>query len=200
MGLLSGRTVGYGLILLVAFWSFLVSAQRTEAQTPFTMSVYPDQIVLGTKSGFTDRFIITVLAGQTFKGTVYISVTDVPENVRAVLRDQVLYLMSLTTSMTYLEVTSSPDARFGNYTLTVIAESQGVSIFYAVTTRVNLVIQEVGQPRSSEGNQTVITGSSPEPHYTFSITIAFAAGVALGSIVTYVSVHRRKVKRKAASL
>lgn len=176
-----------------------MSAQRAEGQTPFTMSVYPDQIFLGTKSGFTDRFIITVLAGQTFNDTVYLSVAGVPENVSAVLRDRVLRLVSLAASVTYLEITSSPDTEFGNYTLTVIAESQGVSIFYAVTTRVNLVVQEVGRPRLSEGNQTAVTGSSPDPHCVSSLTIAFAAGVALGSIVTYVSVHRRQVQRKAAS-
>jgi uncharacterized membrane protein len=159
------------------------------------MSVYPDRIVLGTRSGFTDRFTVTVLAGEGFNSTVFLSVSGVPDSVTAVFRDRGSYLTSLAIFVTYLEVTSSPVARLGNYTLTLSAASQGPTIFYAVASQVSLTIQENGQTRTPfEGNVTaVVTSSAAGQEYVTSTAIlAFAAGIALGSATTYILVRKKR--------
>ena len=158
------------------------------------MSAYPDRVILGTRSGFTDRFTVTVLAGQGFNGTVYVYVSGVPDGVTAVFRDRGSYLTSLATFVTYLEVTSSPNVMLGNYTLTVSATSQGPSVFYAVATQVTLTIQENGEPRTlSESNLTrVTTASAGGQEYAISLTIlTLAAGIALGSVTTYILVRKK---------
>jgi uncharacterized membrane protein len=171
-----------------------LSLHYGQTQTPFTMSVSPDRIVLGTRSGFTDLFTVSVLAGEGFNGTVFLSVSGVPNNVTAVFRDRGSYLASLAIFTTYLEVTSSPDARLGNYTLTVSAASQGPSVFYAMATRVTLIIQEIGQPRTSlEGNRTQVTNPSAAGRgHVISLTIlALATGIVVGSVTTYILVRKK---------
>lgn len=165
------------------------------------MSVSPDQIVLGTISGFTDRFTVSVLAGEGFNGTVFFSVSGVPDGVTVVFRDRGFYLVSLTIFATYLEVTSSPDARLGNYTLAVSAASQGPSVFYAVATRVTLIIQEIGQMRTSlEGNRTQVTNPSAagQGHVISLMILALATGIVMGSVTTYILV-RKKTQPEATS-
>jgi uncharacterized membrane protein len=182
--------VRFGLLLPLVSSVLFLSVQ---AQAPFTMSVYPDRIVLGTKSGFKDWFTVTVLAGQGSNGTVFLSVSGVPDGVAAIFRDRGSYLTSLAIFATYLEATSSPDARLGNYTLTVSAASQGPAVFYAVATRVTLTVQEIGQPRTMlEGNRTRLTSSAAGGQYSISSTIlALAAGIALGSVTTYILVRKK---------
>jgi hypothetical protein len=158
------------------------------------MSVYPDRIVLGTRSGFTDWFTVTVLAGEGFNGTVFLSVSGVPSGVTAVFHDRGSYLTSLDVFVTYLEVTSSPVARLGNYTLTLSAASQGPTVFYAVASQVILTVQEKGQTRTPfEGNVTAVVASSAgRQEYVISTTIlAFAAGIAVGSVTTYILVRKK---------
>ena len=89
------QVVRGSLLLLVVSCSFFLSAPDSQAQTPFTMSVYPDRIVLGTRSGFTDRFTVTVLAGKSFNGTVFLSVSGVPDGGIGAFRDQGSYLTPL---------------------------------------------------------------------------------------------------------
>lgn len=184
----------FGLLLPLVFWVLFLSVPASQAQAPFTMSVYPDRIVLGTRSGFKDCFTVTVLAGEGFNGTVFLSVSGVPSGVAAVFRDRGSYLTSLAILVTYLEVTSSPVARLGNYTLTLSAASQGPTVFYAMASQVILTIQEEGQTRTPfEGNVTaVVTSPTGREEYGTSTTIlAFAAGIAVGSVTTYILVRKK---------
>jgi hypothetical protein len=149
---------------------------------------------LGTRSGFTDRFTVTVLAGEGFNGTVFLSVSGVPSGVTAIFHDRGSHLTSLAIFVTYLEVTSLPEAKLGNHTLTVSAASQGPTIFYAVASQVILTIQEKGQTRTPfEGNVTaVVTSSAAGQEYVTSTTIlAFAAGIAVGSVATYIFIREK---------
>ena len=171
-----------------------MSVHSGQAQAPFTMSVYPNRIILGTRSGFADRFTVTVLAVEAFNSTVCLSVAGVPDNVTAIFGDRVFYLTPLSISATYLEITSTPNARFGNYTLTVSAESQGSSIFYAVATRVTLTIQENGQPQAFvESNRTQSTTCvACGQEYVISLLIlGLVAGIAIGSVTTYSFMRKR---------
>jgi len=170
-----------------------------QAQVPFTMVVQPDRIILGTMSGFTDRFTVTVMAGQSFNDTVNIAVAGVPENVAAVFRNRGAYLAPLTVFATYLEVTSSPSAKLGNYALTVSAASQGPSVFHAVAVHVTLMVQEIGQPRVIlEDNRTQVTvPSAPGREYVLSLTIvALVAGAAIGSVATYILMREKVTVRQ----
>ena len=163
------------------------------------MVVQPDRVVLGTMSGFTDRFTVTVMAGQSFNDTVNLAVAGVPENVTAVFRDRSAYLAPLTVFATYLEVTSSPSAKLGNYTLTVSAASQGPSVFHAVAVHVTLIVQEIGQPRMlNEGNRTQTTTSSASgQEYVLSLTIvALVAGAAIGSLATHIFMREKVTVRE----
>lgn len=163
------------------------------------MSAYPDRIVLGTRSGFTDGFTVTVLAGQGFNGTVYLSVSGVPDGVTAVFRDRGSYLTSLAIFVTYLAVTSSPNVMLGNYTLTVSATSQGASLFYAAASQVTLTIRENGQPRTLlEGNMTrLTTPSAAGQEYVISLTVlALAAGIVIGSATTYIFIRKKTQTNK----
>lgn len=145
-----------------------------------------------------DRVTVTVLAGEGFNGTVFLSVSGVPDGVGAVFRDSGSYLASLATFVTYLEVASSPNARLGNYSLTVSAGSQGPSIFYAVPSQVTLTIQENGEPRTLlEGNVTRVTTLSAGGQYVISSTIlAFASGIVLGSVTTYIFIRKKMETEK----
>jgi hypothetical protein len=151
-------------------------------------------MILGTRSGFTDRFTVTVLAGEAFNDTVYLSVAGVPDNVTAIFGDRVFYLTPRAVSATYLEITSSPNARFGNYTLTVGAQSQSSSIFYAAAALVTLTIQENGQPQTfPESNRT--QSASPivcgQEYVIFLVALGIAGGIALGSVTTCFLVRRK---------
>ncbi len=197
--MLSSRTVRYGLILLVVSLSILASVHNGQAQAPFALSVYPSRIILGTGSGFTDRFTVTVLAGETVNDTVYLSVAGVPDNVTAIFGDRVLYLTPRAVSATYLEITSSSNARFGNYTLTVGAQSQSSSIFYAAAALVTLTIKENGQPQTFPESNRTQSGSSIacEQEYVISlVALGIAGGIALGSVITYFLVRRKTLSEK----
>jgi len=200
LGLLSSRTVRFGLIILVVSLSIFVSVHNGQAQAPFALSVYPIRIILGTRSGFADRFTVTVLAGEAFNDTVYLSVAGVPDNVTAIFGDRVFYLTPRAVSATYLEITSSPNATFGNYTLTVGAQSQGSSIFYAAAALVTVTIQENGQPQAPmESNRTQSASSiACGQEYVISLVVlAIAGGIAIGSALTYFLVRRKTQPAKA---
>ena len=79
------------------------------------------------------------MAGEEFNGTVTFSVFGVPLGVTVAFQDRVVYLASLAMFTTCLEVAALPDVALGNYTLTVAAASQGLSVFYAVADRVTLL-------------------------------------------------------------
>jgi len=146
-----------------------------------------------------DRFTVTVLAGEGFNGTVYLSVSGVPDGVTAVFRDRGSYLTSLAIFVTYLEVTSSPNVRPGNYTLTVSATSQGPSVFYAVATQATLTVQENGKPRTLlEGNVTrFTTPPAGGQEYVISLTIlTLAAGIVLGAVATYIFIRKKTQTEK----
>ncbi len=163
-------------------------ASEAQAQAPFTISVYPDTIILGTRSGSTGRFIVTVLAGPGFNGTVYLSVSGAPDGVTAIFRDYGAYVTSLATFTTYLEVTSSPAATLGNNTLAISATSQFESFFYAAVSQVGLIIQEHGQTRAgSKSDEQAATSS----RYTITLIAALVAGIFIGSLSTYVFVRRK---------
>jgi len=184
------------VLLLVIASSFAVPAvPSVRAQTPFTLSVSPDRVVLGTANGSTSWFDVTVMAGEGFNGTVSFSVFGAPPGVAAFFQDRVVYLAPLAIFTTCLEVTALPDARQGNYSLTVAAASQGPSIFYAVANRVTLIIQEEGQLRaSSECNKTQTTNpSATGPGYVISLyALVFTAGIVLGSASMYILVRKSR--------
>jgi uncharacterized membrane protein len=183
-------------------WSISISIPYVQAQVPFTIVVSPDGIVLGTRSGFTDRFGVTVIAGQGFNGTVSLSVFGVPPGVTAVFQDWGAYLTPLALFTTYLEVTSSTNATPGHHIITISATSQHGSSFYIASTRVSLVIQDDGQPRPLlEGSATqVATPSASGQEYVISLTVlGLAAGIALGSVTTYVFIRERKRPARKAN-
>jgi hypothetical protein len=163
---------------------------RLDAQTPFSIYTSPDHVILGTKSGFTDIVTVSVLAGEGFNGTVTISVSGVPEGVITKLGAPGSYLTSLSTFTTYLQLTSSSSARWGNYTLTIAATSQRASSFYAVVNQINLVIQEVGQPHLTSLSSTTEEGVS-QP---LNIALGIVAGLIVGSVAT-IGLTRWKGKR-----
>lgn len=186
------------LLLVIASSFALPIVPSVQAQVPFAISVSPEQVVLGTRSGFSDRYGVTVIAGQGFNGTVSLSVSGVPDGVTAIFRDWGTYLSPLSIFTTYLEVASSPNATLGLYTLTISATNQRDSSFYIASTRVSLVVQESGQPRPLlEGNATRTTTPSAGQEYVVSLTIlALATGIALGSVTTYIFVRERTHTRK----
>jgi hypothetical protein len=188
------------VLLLVVASSFVApDVPSVRAQTPFTLSVSPDRAVLGTVNGSTSWFDMTVMAGEGFNGTVSFSVFGAPPGVSAVFQDRVVYLVPLAMFTTCLEVSAQPDARQGNYSLTVAAASQGPSVFYAVANQVTLIIQEVGQaPASSGCNRTQTANpSAAGPEYVISsLALVFVAGILLGSATTYVLMRKsRKLQR-----
>jgi hypothetical protein len=162
---------------------------------PFTLSVSPDRVVLGAVNGSTSWFDVTVMAGEGFNGTVSFSVFGTPLGVTAVFQDRVVYLASLAMFATCLEVAAHPDARQGNYSLTVAAASQGPSVFYAVANRVTVIIQEAGQaPASSVCNRTQTTNpSAAGPEHVIPLYASvFAAGIILGSATTYILIRKSR--------
>jgi len=164
------------------------------AQTPFTVSVSPDRMVLGTTNGSTSWLDATVTAGEGFNGTVSFSVFSTPPGVTAVFQDPVVYLTPLAVFSTCLEVTVLPDARSGNYSLTVGVASQRSSVFYAVAYRVTLIIQDAGQPRTPLGcsKTWVTTPSAPGQEYMISLIIlGLVAGIAIGSVTAYSFMRKR---------
>ena len=183
------------LLLVVASTFAVPSVPPVRAQTPLTLSVSPDRVVLGAVHGSTSWFDVTVMAGEGFNGTVSFSVFGAPPGVTAVFQDRVVYLASLAMFTTCLEVTALPDAIRGNYSLTVAAASQGPSVFYAVANQVTLIIQEVGQAPASSGCSRTQTAnpSAAGPEYMISsYALVFAAGIVLGSTTTYILVRRRR--------
>ena len=201
--MLSTRAARCALLLSVVSWSVLLSIPHVHAQAPFTVSVSPGRIVLGTKSGLSDRFGVTVIAGHLFNGTVTFAVSGVPTGVTAVFQDWGTYLAPLSIFTTYLEVTSSLNATLGDHTLTVSATSQHDSLFYIASSQVHLLIQENGQPRPLlEENATRTTPPSPMgQEYVISLTIlALATGAALGSVATYIFIRERTQPRRGREL
>lgn len=182
------------LISVVALGSPLSAVPSVQAQVSFTLSVSPGRVVLGTNSGLTDRFGVTVIAGREFNGTVTLSVTGVPAGVTAVFQDWGAYLTSLAIFTTYLEITSSPDATLGDHVLTVSATSQLNSSLHIVSTRVSLVIQENGELRPLlRGNATRTTAPSAEQENVIPLTVlTLAVGAALGSVTTYVLIRENR--------
>jgi len=183
------------LLLVVASTFAVPGVPSVRAQTPFTLSVSPDRVVLGTVNGSTSWFDVTVMAGEGFNGTVSLSVFGAPPGVTTVFQDRVVYLASLAMFTTCLEATALPDARQGNYSLTVAAASQGPSVFYAVANRVTITIQEVGQAPASLGcNRTQTANpSAAGPEYVISsYALVLAAGVVLGSTATYILVRKSR--------
>jgi uncharacterized membrane protein len=182
------------LLSVVALGFPLSVVPSVQAQVSFTLSVSPGRVVLGTRSGLTDRFGVTVIAGQGFNGTVTFSVTGVPAGVSAVFQDWGAYLTSLAIFTTYLDIASSPNATLGDYVLTVSATSQRNSSLYIVSTRVSLVIQENGELRPLlRGNATRTTAPSGEQENMIPLTIlALAVGAVLGSVTTYVLIRENR--------
>ena len=168
----------------------MLLAVHVYSQAPFTLAVFPDRVILGTRSGFSDRITVTVLAGQGFNGSVYFSVSGLPQGVNATFRDHGTFLTSQRTSTTYLEVNSSPNAQIGNYTLTISAASQEESVFYAVSNQVTLTIKEIGEPRATSTANT--NGATGLDHAQ--TILALAIGLVVGSVSTYILV-RGKAKR-----
>jgi len=182
------------LLLVIALSIVAPDVPSIQAQVPFTVSVSPDRIVLGTMNGSSSWLDATVMAGEGFNGTVSFSVFGTPPGVTAVFQDRVVYLTPLAVFSTCLEVTALPDARSGNYTLTVGVASQGSSVFYAVAYRVTLIIQDAGQPRTPLGckKTRVTTPSAPGQEYVISpIILGLVAGIAIGSIATYSFMRKR---------
>jgi hypothetical protein len=155
------------------------------------MLVSPNQVILGTKSGFSDVLMVSILAGEGFNGTVTLSLSGVPDGVTATLHDQAAFLTPLSAFTTSLQLTSSPSAKEGNYSLTLAATSQQSSNFYAVANTINLVIQEFGHPHATEiptaagNNETLLVG-----------VLAGLLGSILGSIATIMVTRRRKRRRR----
>jgi hypothetical protein len=164
-------------------------AVHVYSQAPFTLAVFPGRIILGTRSGFADRITVTVIAGQGFNGTVYFSVSGLPQGVNATFRDHSTFLTSQGTSTTYLQVDSSPNAQMGNYTLTISAMSQGESVFYAVSNQVTLTVKEIGEPRAVSTGST--NGATGLDHAISQIILGLVIGLVLGSVSTYVLIRRK---------
>jgi hypothetical protein len=183
-------------LVLAAALILTLASSCVYAQTPFTLYVNPNQITLGTESGFTDIITVTVLGGEGFNGTVNLSYSGAPEGVTAKLRDYAGYITSASSFTTYLQLTSSPAARPGKYTLTLAATSQEASSFYAVANQVNLVIQEVGQPHITDlGAQTTNRPiENPTQNPLLLVMLAGIAGLAVGSAATLI-ITRRKSHR-----
>jgi hypothetical protein len=183
------------LLLVVASIFGVPGVPSVRAQTPFTLSVSPDHVVLGTANGSTSWFDVTVMAGEGFNGTVSFSVFGAPLGVTAVFQDRAVYFAPLAMFTTCLEVAAQPDARQGNYSLTVAATSQGPSVFYAVANQVTLIIQEVGQAPAISGcnrTQTANPSAAGSECVISSLALVFAAGIVLGSATTYILVLRRR--------
>jgi hypothetical protein len=179
------------LTFLLATLLFAHLAASTQAQTPFTMLISPNQAILGTNSGFSDVLTVSILAGEGFNGTVTLTLSGVPDGVTATLHDQAAFLTPLSVFTTSLQLTSSPSAKQGNYSLTLAATSQQSSNFYAVANTINLVIQEIGHPHATE-----ITAA---PGNNETLLVAFLAallGSILGSAVTIMVTRRRKRSRR----
>jgi len=184
--------ISAGLAFLLAMLPFAQLAASTQAQTPFTMLVSPNQAILGTKGGFSDVLIVSILAGEGFNGTVALSLSGVPDGVTATLHDQAAFLTPLSAFTTSLQLTSSPSAKEGNYSLTLAATSQQSSNFYAVANTINLVIQENGQPHTTE-NSSAAAGNNE----TLRISVLAALlGSVLGSVATILVTRRRKRHRR----
>ena len=190
----SAVSLRFCMLLSIIALSFVIPAvPSVQAQVPFTVSVFPDRIVLGTRNASTTWLNVTVMAGEGFNDTVSFSVFGAPPGVAAVFQDPIVYLTPLAIFKTCLEVTALPDTRLGNYTLTIGVASQGPSVFYAVADRVTLIIQEVGQPRTPSecGRTQVTTPSAPGQEYVISLILGLAAGIAIGSLTTYVFMRER---------
>jgi hypothetical protein len=182
--------IAASLAFLLATLLFVHLAASTQAQSPFTMLVSPNQVILGTKSGFSDVLTVSILAGESFNGTVTLSLSGIPDGVTATLHDQVAFLTPLSAFTTSLQLTSSPTAKEGNYSLTLAATSQQSSNFYAVANTINLVIQEIGHPHATEipaaaeNNETLLVG-----------VLAGLLGIILGSVATILVTRRRKRRK-----
>jgi hypothetical protein len=161
------------------------------AQAPFTIAVSPGELTLGTKSDMSNRFGVTVFAGGQFNGTVGFQVSGLPPGVSATFENPVALLTSLAVSTTYLDLTSSPNATLGSYTLTVSATSQQSSAFYAASTHVTLIVQEnvhagISQIANATETQTVIA------------VLGILIGLIIGSSATYVLLKRRGTSKRAS--
>ncbi len=138
---------------------FSYDETSTNAPATFAIDASPAKIVLGTSSGFTDRFSVTVLAGQGFTGVVSLSATGLPSGISSRFATQSASLQPLASLTTYFEVTSSGTAQAGNYTVTITASSQQPA--YSANKQVMVTIQENGQPRTSSRVNTRITLNAP---------------------------------------
>jgi len=180
------------LTLLLATLLLAHVAASTQAQTPFTMLISPNQAILGTKSGFSDVLTVSILAGEGFNGTVTLSLSGVPDGVTATLHDQAAFLTPLAAFTTSLQLTSSPSTKEGNYSLTLAATSQQSSNFYAVANTINLVIQENGQPHATE----TPSASAGNNDTLLVAVLAALLGSILGSAATIMVTRRRKRSRR----
>lgn len=189
-------------LLLAATLIPMLASSNVCAQTPFTLYVNPSKITLGTESGFTDIITVTVLGGEGFNGTINLSYSGVPEGVTAKLRDYGGYITSASSFTTYLQLTSSPAAKPGLYTVTLAATSQEGSSFYAVANQITLIIQQVGQPHITD--QCSQTTNRPTPNQVenplFLIVVGGVAGLALGSAITLIITRRKSNRNKAPTL
>jgi hypothetical protein len=188
--------LAYFSILLVTASVFLSVPPYVFAQTPFTISIRPDQLILGTRTGSADQVIVSVLSGEAFNGTVSLSVTGIPNEVTATLQDRAAYLQPQSIFTTNLEVTISPTAELGNYTISLAATSQSASVFYAAVSNLNLLIQEDGQPTISAKTNTGATWVVGQ----FEIPLLAAMlllGIGVGALSTYALTHKKTGIRKA---
>jgi hypothetical protein len=184
--------IAASLTLLLATLLLAHLVASTQAQTPFTMLISPNQAILGTKGGFTDILTVSILAGEGFNGTVTLSLSAVPDGVTATLHDQAAFLTPLSAFTTSLQLTSSPSTKEGNYSLTLAATSQQSSNFYAVANTINLVIQENGQPHTTE-TPAAAAGNNE------TLQVAVLAGLLgsiLGSMATILITRRRRRRGK----
>jgi len=191
---------------LVAFFTVLVLASvflsvppYVCAQTPFAISLRPSRIILGTRTGSTDQVIVSILSGEAFNGTVSLSVTGIPKDVTAILQDHAAYLEPQSIFTTNLEVTISPSAKFGNYTLSVAATSQSASVFYAAVSNLNLLIQDDGQPTISPKTNTATAWLVGQFEIPLLVSVLLL-GIVVGALSTYALTRMktgiRKVKKR----
>ena len=175
---------------------FLCTIPLVQAQVPFTITVTPSQIVLGTQSGTSDRFGVVVFAGQGFNGTVLLQVSGVPNGVNAVFDTPAAYITSLQVFSTYLTLTCSGNATEGTNVLTISGSSEQPSGVYVVSNQVTLMVQQHGEPRNLS-SQANMTQPQFEESYVIAVTIVgVVAGFSLGSIVTYILVCKRGKRLK----
>ncbi len=75
------------LLTCVLVLCFASAVHYVQGQAAFAILVYPDQLILGTRSGLTDRFDVSVAAGERFNGTVSLSASGVPSGVSASFKE-----------------------------------------------------------------------------------------------------------------